>query len=75
MEGLTLLKLRDAVTKHGYSSVALILFGLALTALVLDYAWMIYMHYKMVNQDTVSLYVPLYSPNQPSSRRDLFLFL
>ncbi|GAB7354615.1 hypothetical protein MBLNU459_g5053t1 [Dothideomycetes sp. NU459] len=41
------LQMQDAVSRYGVETVALLLLGVALIALLADYAWMLYMHFKM----------------------------
>lgn len=48
IEGLTLQRVADAVYKFGPANVALTLGGIALLAVIIDYSWMLYLHYQMV---------------------------
>ncbi|TKX21227.1 cytochrome P450 monooxygenase-like protein 38 [Elsinoe australis] len=47
IEGLTLQRVADAVYKFGPANVALTLGGIALLAVIIDYSWMLYLHYQM----------------------------
>lgn len=51
-EGLTLLKVGQAVVEYGAGHVLLVLVALAVTALAVDYSWMLYLHFKMVSYHT-----------------------
>ena len=45
---LVLARVQRAITNAGIGNVALFLLAAASLALAVDYAWMIYLHYRMV---------------------------